>query len=100
MKKNNQIKLLLKLHKMESNGDGFDKGVAFKKLAKTLDPSLLKRYRKVREKKGTGVAILKNGVCTGCKMVYPESHEVFRYKNFIHSCEYCSRLLVVLDKSA
>ena len=100
MKKHNQVKLLLKLHKLESDGDGFDKGVAFKKLEKTLDPSLLKRYRKVREKKGTGVAVLKKGVCTGCKMVYPESHEVFRYKNFVYSCEYCSRLLVVLDKSA
>jgi predicted nucleic acid-binding Zn-ribbon protein len=100
MKKQNQVKLLLKLHKLEENGDGFEKGTAFKRLAKTLDPGLLKRYRKVREKKGTGVAVLKNGVCTGCKMVYPESHEVFRYKNFVHSCEYCGRLLVVLDKSA
>ena len=100
MGKHNQVKLLLKLHKLESNGDGIDEGGAFKKLAKTLDPSLLKRYRKLREKKGTGVAVLENGVCTGCKMVYPESHDVFRYKNFVYSCEYCSRLLVVVDKSA
>ena len=100
MKAQNQIKLLLRLHKLESNGDGFENGVAFKRIAKTLDPGILKRYRKLREKRGTGVAILKDGVCTGCKMVYPESHDVFRYKNFVHSCEYCSRLLVVVEKSA
>ncbi|UCD56751.1 MAG: hypothetical protein JSV16_13120 [Candidatus Hydrogenedentota bacterium] len=100
MKTRDQVKLLLKLHKLESNGDGIDKTKAFQRLEKSLDPGLLRRYQKLRARKGTAVAVLKDGVCSGCKMVYPESHEMLRYRNFVHSCEYCGRLLVVTDKSA
>ena len=46
------------------------------------------------------LAVMKNRVCSGCKMVYPESHEMLKYRNFVHSCEYCGRFLVVTDKSA
>ena len=69
-------------------------------LGQETDPSLLKRYHKVKERRGTGVAVLKNGTCSGCKMIYPESHGMLRYKNIIQDCEYCGRLLVVTDKSA
>ncbi len=100
MKKANQIKLLLKLHKLENNGNGTDFDEALKKLEKRLDPSVLRRYRRLRDRKGTGVAVLRDGVCSECKMVYPETHEMLRYKNFVHSCEYCGRFLVVTDKSA
>ncbi|MBI4832766.1 MAG: hypothetical protein HY801_14690 [Candidatus Lindowbacteria bacterium] len=100
MKPNDQVKLLLRLYRLERNGDGADKAQALRRLEKRLDSSLLKRYQRLREKKGTGVAVLKNRICSGCKMVYPESHEVLRYRNFIHSCEYCGRLLVVTEKSA
>ena len=96
----NQIKLLLKLHKLENNGDGTDQAAALKRLGKKLDPSVLRRYLRLRERKGTGVAVLIDCVCSECKMVYPESHEVLKYKNFVHSCEYCGRFLVVIDKSA
>ena len=99
-KKRDQIKLMLELHKLENNGHGADKSKAFQRLQKRLDPALLRRYQKLRERKGTGVAIMKNRVCSGCKMVYPESHEMLKYRNFVHSCEYCGRFLVVTDKSA
>ena len=99
-KKRDQIKLMLELHKLENNGDGGDKSKAFHRLEKKMDPALLRRYQKLRERKGTGVAIMKNRVCSGCKMVYPESHEMLKYRNFVHSCEYCGRFLVVTDKSA
>ena len=100
MKKADQIKLLLKLHKLENNGNGTDFDEALKKLEKRLDPSVLRRYRRLRDRKGTGVAVLRDRVCSECKMVYPETHEMLRYKNFVHSCEYCGRFLVVTDKSA
>ncbi len=100
MKKSNQLKLLLKLHKLENNGEGVDKAKVFNRLEKRLDPSLVRRYHKLREKMGTGVAVMERRICSGCRMVYPESHEMLRYKNSIHYCEYCGRLLVVTDKSA
>ena len=99
MKANSQVKLLLRLHKLENNGDGTGTAEALEKLQKRLDPSILRRYQKLKERKGTGLAVLENGICSECKMVYPESHEMLRYRNFVHSCEYCGRILVVTDKS-
>ena len=100
MKTGNHIKLLLRLHKLESNGDGTDHTTALKRIEKKLDPAVLRRYRRLKERKGTGVAILRDRMCSECQMIYPESHDVLRYRNFVHSCEYCGRLLVVTDKSA
>lgn len=100
MKNGKHIKLLLKLHKLENDADAADQAEALKKLEKRLDPAVLRRYRRLKERKGTGVAVLQNRVCSECQMVYPESHEVLKYRNFIHSCEYCGRLLVVTEKSA
>lgn len=95
MKTPYQVRLLTKLHALERNGEGADKSAILEEIEKGLDPSLLKRYLKLRQRKGTGVAMLKNRVCTGCNMAYTETHEILRYKNFIHSCEYCGRLLIV-----
>jgi predicted nucleic acid-binding Zn-ribbon protein len=100
MKTGKHIKLLLKLHKLESDEDGAEQAEAMKRLEKRLDPAVLRRYRRLRERKGTGIAVLQNRVCSECQMVYPESHEMLKYRNFVHSCEYCGRLLVVTDKSA
>jgi predicted nucleic acid-binding Zn-ribbon protein len=95
-----QVKLLMKLHKLEENGEGANRKAVLKEIEKGLDPSLLKRYLKLRERKGTGVALLKHRTCTGCNMAYTETHEILRYKNFIHSCEYCGRLLIVNAKAS
>ena len=95
-----QVQLLLKLHKQERNGNGFEETEAFRKLEESLDPSLLKLYRKLKERKGTGVAILKNGACSECMIIYPETHEMMRYKSSVHFCEYCGRLLVIPETSA
>jgi predicted nucleic acid-binding Zn-ribbon protein len=99
MKKNDQVTLVLKLHKLESDGNGIENSQAFHRLAKELDPSVLNRFRKIRARKGKGTAVLEDGVCSECNMLYPESHDVFRYRNFVHNCEYCGRLLVVTDKA-
>jgi len=97
----NQIKLMLDLYRLENNGDGNGKTeAAYRRLEKSLDPALMRRYQKLKDRMGSGVAVMKNRVCSGCKMVYPESHEMLKYRNFVHSCEYCGRFLVVTDKSA
>ncbi len=103
MKKGEQIRLLLRLHKLENNGDGRsakERKAAFQRLEKKLDPSVLRRYHRLKDRKGTGVAVMKDRICSECKMIYPETHEILKYRNFVHSCEYCGRLLVVTDKSA
>ena len=95
-----QVKLLLRLHKMEANGDGSHKSRDVQEVFNSLDPSLLKRYLKLKQRKGTGVAILRDGVCSGCNMSYPDTHEMLRYENFVHSCEFCGRFLVVNGNAA
>jgi predicted nucleic acid-binding Zn-ribbon protein len=103
MKKGEQIRLLLRLYKLVNNGDGRsakERKAALQRLEKKLDPSVLRRYHRLKDRKGTGVAIMKDRICSECKMIYPETHEILKYRNFVHSCEYCGRLLVVTDKSA
>ena len=95
-----QVRLLMKLHKLETNGERTDKIRALKEIEKNLDPSLWRRYLKLRERKGTGVAILRNGVCSGCNMAYPDTHEMLRYGDFVYSCEFCGRFLVVKRNAA
>ncbi|MBW1939526.1 MAG: hypothetical protein JRI67_12360, partial [Deltaproteobacteria bacterium] len=84
-----QVRLLLKLHKWESNGKSTDNAKATKEIVKNLDPSLMKQYLRLKERKGTGIAVLEDGTCSACRMVYPETHEVFRYGNCIRNCEFC-----------
>jgi len=94
-----QVKLLLELHKLDSNGQTTDNAEAIQEMVRNLDPSLVKRYLRLKERKGTGIAILKKGTCSACRMVYPETHEMLRYGNVIHTCEFCGRLLVVNGKA-
>lgn len=98
MKASNQVNVLLELYRLEVSDDGVGGTRAFQMLAERLDPSLLARYHKLRERKGTAVAVLENGACSGCKILYPETHEILRHKNFVHSCEYCGRFLLVAHK--
>ncbi len=100
MKPASQVKLLLKMHKLENDGEAAEGDGALQRLEKRLDPSLRRRYRKYKDKTGVGIAVLIDRICNKCKMIYPETHEMLRYKNFVHSCEYCGRLLIVTDKSA
>jgi predicted nucleic acid-binding Zn-ribbon protein len=95
-----QIELLLKLHELEMHGETMQRDQELENVERRLDPALLRRYLKLKKKKGTGVAVLKNGICSGCNMVYPETHEIMRYRNCVHNCEFCGRLLVVNGKAA
>ena len=99
MKIPGQVKLLLALHKLERNGAGADETEAFERVEKRLDPALRKRYHKLRKRKSTGIAVLENGVCSECRMIYPETHEMLRYEHCIYSCEYCGRFFIVTGRS-
>ena len=92
MKESDQIKLLLELYKLDAEGNGAE--AAAKKIEEKLDPSLLDRYLKLKERKGTAVAILKDNICSGCNMTYPETHSAIIHDDFLHSCEFCGRFLV------
>lgn len=89
-----QIEILLDLHRMESANGGIYTGDNLQKAEERLDPSLLNCYRRIKQRRGSGVAILKDRTCSGCRMVYPEAHSIVRCKDLIHKCEYCGRLLV------
>jgi predicted nucleic acid-binding Zn-ribbon protein len=100
MQERGQVKLLLKLHKLQAKGQAADNDEACREIEESLDPQLLNRYRNLKERKGTAVAVLKNCTCSECMIIYPTTHEMLRKKNSIQSCEFCGRLLVVSSASA
>jgi predicted nucleic acid-binding Zn-ribbon protein len=89
-----QIKLLKKLYELETSGKTTN-AAAIKKTEQSLNPRLLKRYLQLKERKGTAVALLRNGVCSGCNIAYPDTHEMFRQEEVIHICEFCGRFLLL-----
>jgi predicted nucleic acid-binding Zn-ribbon protein len=97
---NRQVRLLLELYKLQAISDDTDKAEACRKIEESLDPLLLGRYRNLKKRKGNAVAVLKNCTCSECMIMYPETHEILRHKNSVHSCEFCGRLLLVTSSSA
>jgi predicted nucleic acid-binding Zn-ribbon protein len=93
-----QVDLLLELHRLESGCKGSN-GADSEKLVTHLDPSLRRRYRNLKERKGSGVAVMRDSQCSACRMIYPATHAMLRYKNSVTCCEFCGRILVVSDKS-
>ena len=100
MQERSQVSLLLELHELQNNGDCVDKAEACRKIEESLEPALLGRYRKLKERKGAAVAVLKNCTCSECMIIYPKTHEILRAKDLVHSCEFCGRLLLVTPSSA
>ncbi|MBW1933595.1 MAG: hypothetical protein JRI56_11475 [Deltaproteobacteria bacterium] len=100
MQERSQFSLLLELHELQTNNDDLDRAEARRRIEEDLEPPLLSRYRNLKKRKGTAVAILKNCTCSECMIIYPETHEILRTKDFVHSCEFCGRLLLVTPSSA
>ena len=96
----NQVELLLKLYRLETADNGEYPGDELKAFEEKLDPSLLKYYRRIKQRRGSGVAVLRNRTCSKCQMVYPEAHPVVQCSHIVHKCEYCGRLLVAGESSA
>jgi predicted nucleic acid-binding Zn-ribbon protein len=89
------IELLLKLHDLELNGNGTVHVHEAETIENSLDHSLVKHYHRVKARKGTGIAVVENRMCSGCRMIFPETHEIFRYPDVVHTCEFCGRILLV-----
>ncbi|MCD6569169.1 MAG: hypothetical protein J7L53_00515 [Deltaproteobacteria bacterium] len=71
------------------------------KLRKTVDPSLLAKYDKMRQnKKGLVVVPCDNGVCSGCHMHIPPQlfNEIIKGDRLI-VCPLCQRILYTSTKS-
>jgi len=100
MKIPDQVSLLLKLYECQKNGNGYHDSLNTGDLENQLDPSIRRRYQKLKARNVSGIALLKNRTCSECRMVYPEAHELLRYENCVRHCEYCGRILVVLSESA
>lgn len=100
MQEHSQFSLLLELHELQTNNDDLDRAEARRRIEENLEPSLLSRYRNLKKRKGTAVAMLKNCTCSECMIIYPKTHEILRIKDFVHSCEFCGRLLLVAPSSA
>jgi predicted nucleic acid-binding Zn-ribbon protein len=90
-----QVELLLELHELQAKGRLADNDVACREIEENLDSPLLNRYRSLKKRKGTAVAVLKDCTCSECMIIYPKTHEILRHKDFVHTCEFCGRLLVV-----
>jgi predicted nucleic acid-binding Zn-ribbon protein len=95
MQEAGQVKLLLELHELEAKGQTANNEKARQEIEESLDAKLLNRYRNLKARKGTAVAVLRNCTCSECMIMYPRTHEILRHKDFVHSCEFCGRLLVV-----
>jgi predicted nucleic acid-binding Zn-ribbon protein len=100
MEERSQVSLLLELHALQSCSDSDDREEACRRIEESLEPSLLGRYRILKKRKGSAVAVLKNCTCSGCMIIYPKTHEILRAKDTVHSCEFCGRLLLVTPSSA
>jgi predicted nucleic acid-binding Zn-ribbon protein len=85
MQESNQVSLLLEMHALQSDANGVEKAEACQRIERSLDRSLLNRYLNLKKRKGTAVAVLRDCVCSECMIMYPVTHEIFRYKDSIHS---------------
>ena len=60
----------------------------------TVDKNLFKDYKRIRERKGSGIAIVKNDVCMGCHMIISENLvEKVKLEKKMEVCENCGRIL-------
>jgi hypothetical protein len=63
-------------------------------LVAQIDPALLRRYEHVRKQRGSSVAAVRKGVCTGCHMsIPPQLNNLLVAAKAIQSCPRCNRIL-------
>jgi len=66
-------------------------------MAAGIDPDLLRRYERLRERKeGVAVAAVVNGICAGCHVAIPEGRvaQILEGER-LYTCEECGRILYV-----
>lgn len=63
-------------------------------LVAQIDPALMRRYEHVRKQRGSSVAAVRKGVCTGCHMsIPPQLNNLLVAAKVIQSCPRCNRIL-------
>lgn len=63
-------------------------------LVAQIDPALLRRYEHVRRQRGSSVAAVRKGVCTGCHMsIPPQLNNLLVAALVIQSCPRCNRII-------
>lgn len=71
-----------------------EKTILEKSLGK-VEKDLLEMYNQIKVKKGTGTAIVRGNVCTGCNMLIPDRMaEKIKVPEKVYTCENCGRILV------
>jgi hypothetical protein len=73
-----------------------------KKLRKGLPPQLLKRYEFIRQRRnGTAIALVHEGVCSGCHMnILPQQFIDLQKGEEILQCPHCQRILYWQEEGA
>lgn len=65
-------------------------------LAKKVPTTVVKRYERVRDKRGTGVSEIRDGNCTECRVqVLPQQFIQIQRGEAIDQCHHCQRVLFV-----
>ncbi len=62
--------------------------------ASRVDPSVLKKYKSIRMKRGLAMVPVKNGTCQGCNMnIPPQVFNTLQRGNSIELCGNCNRII-------
>lgn len=60
-----------------------------------LRPDILRKYTSIRDRKGTGVAEVQNGVCRACNITLPPQMYAKLHDGIhLHQCPSCQRILL------
>lgn len=62
---------------------------------KTIDDDLIENYKKIRGNKGSALAQVGDGICSGCNIKVPSYQVEDIKKNKIVHCESCNRILYI-----
>lgn len=65
------------------------------KIISTIDDDLIVTYNKIRENKGSAIAEVQGGICSGCHIMVPSYQVEDIKRNKIIHCESCNRILHV-----
>ena len=64
-------------------------------LLNTIDDHIIEKYNKIQSRKGPALAIVKDGICTGCNIIVPNYQIEDMDKDKIIQCESCNRILYI-----
>lgn len=84
---NNNIK------KLEKSKIQLDENIS--SLLNTIDNQIIEKYNKIQSRKSPALAIVTDGICTGCNIMVPNYQIEDMKKDKIIQCESCNRILYI-----